>query len=123
MTSDSEATDEEAPLRLSCEKLGVEDEPGRPMWFRVLSFLLSENCKCLHTFVLLAFFCVILYPLYKYCVPCLFIEILVTACLCPYFNALNIPLWASIVLLIYGGYTLHWGDFQINWMSRAHSGA
>ena len=125
-TSDSEdpaSADEEMPLRLAREKPGVDDEPEepvRPMWFRVLSFLLSDTCRCLHTFVMLAFFCIILYPLYKYCVPCLFLEILITACLCPYFNVLNIPLWASIVVLIYGGYTLDWGDFEIAWMAHRH---
>ena len=120
----SATSDEETPVRLRGAKPGYNDDDEevdapRPMWYRILAFLLSEHCKCLHTFILLAFFCILLYPLYKYCVPCLFLEIIVTACLCPYFNALNIPLWASIIVLIFGGYTLNWGDFQVIWLSRA----
>ena len=81
--------------------------------------MFSEHCKCLHSFVLLAFFCCLLYPLYTYCVPCLFIEIIVTACLCPYYNVLNIPLWASIIVLLLGGYQMDIGDFQVAWVSHA----
>ena len=99
-----------------------EEDPPRPLWYRVMACLFSERCKCLHSFVLLAFFTCMLYPLYMYCIPCLFVEIIICACLCPYYNALNIPMWASIIVLLFGGYTMNLGDFQVAWFAHRTQG-
>lgn len=55
---------------------------------------------------------------YFYCTQCLFGVLIFSACICPYYNAMNIPLWTAIVLLTLSGWSLTAGNLVVTWKSR-----
>ena len=57
---------------------------------------------------------------YMTCQQCLFCVLIISACLCPWFNVMNAPLWTSIVLLILGGWTFTTGYLSVTWNSGVH---
>jgi uncharacterized membrane protein AbrB (regulator of aidB expression) len=52
---------------------------------------------------------------YFICPRCLFGVLLFSACLCPFFNTMNLPLWLAIVLLIVSGWTFTSGLLSVSW--------
>ena len=54
---------------------------------------------------------------YMTCQQCLLFVLLISACLCPWFNVMNGPLWLSIVLLVVGGWTFTTGYLSVTWNS------
>ena len=54
---------------------------------------------------------------YFTCPKCLFGVLLFSACLCPWCNTMNAPLWLAIFLLILSGWTFTAGYFSVTWNS------
>jgi hypothetical protein len=54
---------------------------------------------------------------YFYCTQCLFGVLIFSACLCPYYNTMNIPLWISIILLTLSGWSITAGHLVLRWDS------
>ena len=52
---------------------------------------------------------------YMVCPRCLFGILIFSACLCPWFNSLNISLWLAIILLTVSGWSFSVGAFSIVW--------
>ena len=50
-----------------------------------------------------------------YCVSCLIGICVVCICLCPFIPAMNIPLWISMAVLIWKGWTLTNGHLTLIW--------
>ena len=50
-----------------------------------------------------------------YCTSCLIGLCMVCICLCPFIPILNIPLWISIVLLMWRGWSLTNGHLSLVW--------
>ena len=74
-----------------------------------------HNCGILCFTLLLLIMCL---ASYIYCQECLFVILLVSACLCPFFHPLNAPLWLAIVLLTIGGWSFTAGAMEIRWKSH-----
>jgi hypothetical protein len=56
---------------------------------------------------------------YMLCPRCLFGILLLSACLCPFFNSMNAPLWLAIVLLTMSGWSFTAGAFSISWNAKS----
>jgi hypothetical protein len=71
-----------------------------------------KNCGvlCFTLFVLIL--CV---ASFFFCQNCLFVLLIVSACLCPFFHPMNAPLWLAIVLLTIGGWNFTVGALTITW--------
>lgn len=54
---------------------------------------------------------------YFLCPKCLFLVLLVSACMCPWFQSMNAPLWLAIILLVLSGWTFTAGYFTVTWNS------
>jgi hypothetical protein len=52
------------------------------------------------------------------CQECLFVLLIVSACLCPFFHPMNAPLWLAIVLLTIGGWNFTVGALTVTWNYR-----
>jgi len=52
------------------------------------------------------------------CPRCLFGMLLLSACLCPFFNSMNAPLWLAIVLLTMSGWSFTGGAFSVSWNAK-----
>jgi hypothetical protein len=57
---------------------------------------------------------------YFICPRCLFGMLLFSACLCPWCNTMNAPLWLAIVLLVVSGWTFTAGYLSVTWNSGSH---
>ena len=62
-----------------------------------------------------AFSLVLCLIFYVTCPKCLFGVLLVSACMCPWANSMNAPLWLAIVLLIVSGWTFTAGYLSVTW--------
>ena len=71
---------------------------------------LGKLCLTLTCVLLCAVFYVI-------CPRCLFGILIFSACLCPWFNSLNISLWLAIILLTMSGWSFSVGAFSIAWQN------
>jgi hypothetical protein len=76
-------------------------------WFRRLAVMLMV--------VFSLALCIIFY---FYCQNCLFFVVLVSACTCPFFHLMNLPLWVAIVLIAVGGGTMSVGYLSVSWTSK-----
>ena len=45
--------------------------------------------------------------------------LVVSACLCPFYNAMNAPLWLAILLLTISGWSFTTGSLSISWKSQS----
>jgi hypothetical protein len=54
---------------------------------------------------------------YVLCPRCLFGVLIFSACLCPWFNSLNLTLWVALILLVLSGWTFSTGALSITWNS------
>ena len=52
---------------------------------------------------------------FLYCTECLFMILIISACLCPFFHPMNAPLWLAIVLLTVGGWNFTMGALTVTW--------
>jgi hypothetical protein len=52
---------------------------------------------------------------YMICPRCLFGILIFSACLCPFYNPMNAPLWLAIILLTLSGWSLTTGALSITW--------
>jgi hypothetical protein len=50
-----------------------------------------------------------------FCKQCLFLILIISACLCPFFHPMNAPLWLAIVLLVVGGWNFTMGALTVTW--------
>jgi hypothetical protein len=75
----------------------------------------AKNCGILCFTLLMLLLCIISYV---FCQECLFVLLIVSACLCPFFHPLNAPLWLAIVLLTVGGWSFTAGAMEIRWKSQ-----
>ena len=65
-------------------------------------------------------FCLILCGVFfLFCPRCIFGVLILSACLCPFFNSMNAPLWLAIVLLTVSGWSFTGGAFSISWNAHA----
>lgn len=55
---------------------------------------------------------------FVFCPRCLFGVLILCACLCPFFNSLNAPLWLAIVMLTLTGWSFTGGAFSISWNAK-----
>jgi hypothetical protein len=81
---------------------------------------LAEWSRASATVLFMAISLVTCFVFYMTCQPCLFGVLVISACLCPWFNAMNAPLWLSIILLVVGGWTFTTGYFSLTWNSGIH---
>ena len=58
---------------------------------------------------------------YMTCQQCLLGVLVISACLCPWYNVMNAPLWLSIILLVVGGWTFTTGYFSLTWNNGFHT--
>lgn len=63
--------------------------------------LVSETMYCIVSVFTLVVVLGLVVVCYFFCVPCLFVIIAISACLCPFLSFFNIPLWVSILLLVF----------------------
>lgn len=63
--------------------------------------LVSDTVYCIVSVVTLVVVVGLCVLCYLFCIPCLFGIIAVSCCLCPWMTFFNIPLWLSILLLVY----------------------
>lgn len=56
-----------------------------------------------------------------FCKQCLFMILIVSACLCPFFHPMNAPLWLAIVLLTVGGWNFTMGALTVTWNYKSPS--
>jgi len=56
---------------------------------------------------------------FVFCPRCLFGVLILCACLCPFFNSLNAPLWLAIILLTMTGWSFTGGAFSISWNAKS----
>lgn len=52
---------------------------------------------------------------YMICPRCLFGILVFSACLCPFYHPMNVPLWLAIILLTFSGWSLTTGALSITW--------
>ena len=57
---------------------------------------------------------------YFICPKCLFGVLLFSACLCPFINMMNVPLWLAFVLLVVSGWTFTAGFLSVTWHGSIH---
>jgi len=55
---------------------------------------------------------------FMFCQECLFVILVLSACMCPFFHPLNAPLWLAIVLLTIGGWSFTTGALSVSWKSK-----
>ena len=72
----------------------------------------SKNWAVLFLTVASLLLCVVFYIM---CPDYLFLILLFSAILCPFFHPMNAPLWLAIVLLTVSGWTFTTGVFSIKW--------
>ncbi len=72
----------------------------------------SKNCGIFCFTLITLILCVVSYG---YCQQCLFVLLVVSACLCPFFHPMNAPLWLAIVLLTVGGWNFTVGALTVTW--------
>jgi hypothetical protein len=77
-----------------------------------------QNCGILCFTLLFLILCVISFV---FCQQCLFMILIVSACLCPFFHPMNAPLWLAIVLLTVGGWNFTVGALTVTWNYRSQS--
>jgi hypothetical protein len=75
----------------------------------------SRNCGVLCFTLIMIVLCLVSFA---FCQECLFVVLIVSACLCPFFHPLNAPLWLAIVLLTVGGWSFTSGALSITWNNR-----
>lgn len=109
-----------APPLPACPVSLVESVHGREYGASVSDY--SQRIKAITTrsqdsgvmcFTIVALvLCLVFYML---CPRCLFGILLLSACLCPFFNSMNGPLWLAIVLLTMSGWSFTGGSFSVAW--------
>lgn len=72
----------------------------------------SRNCGVLCFTFMSLLACVVSF---FYCQQCLFMVLIISACLCPFFHPMNAPLWLAIVLLTVGGWNFTVGALTVTW--------
>ena len=75
------------------------------------------NCweKTLKPLIALGVTMVLLLICSYFCLPCLFGVLLFSACTCAFIPVMNIPLWATIAILILHGWALTTGKLSLVW--------
>jgi hypothetical protein len=59
--------------------------------------------------------CVVFYIFYP---ELMFAILFVSACLCPFYNSMNAPLWLAIILLTISGWSFTTGSLSITWKNQ-----
>jgi hypothetical protein len=75
----------------------------------------SRSCSVL-CFTLITL--VLCFISFVFCQQCLFVILIFSACLCPFFHPMNAPLWLAIVLLTVGGWNFTMGALTVTWNYR-----
>jgi hypothetical protein len=97
-----------------CEALKEGDwavHSKRTEYLRTQFHDLAILCLTLICIVLCAVF-------YVVCPKCLFGVLIFSACLCPWYNSLNVSLWLAIILLTVSGWSFSVGVFSLEWHSK-----
>jgi hypothetical protein len=115
LDSDSLDTDVEcvAPLIPSVSLIKEESEAWVVHAERTRT--LSEGFRAGAAILMTAVSIVLCLVFYMTCPKCLFGVLLVSACMCPWFNSMNAPLWLAILLLIVSGWTFTTGYLSVTW--------
>lgn len=71
-----------------------------------------KNCGVLSFTVIVIILCLVSF---LFCQECLFVLLIFSACLCPFFHPMNAPLWLAIVLLTVGGWNFTMGALTVTW--------
>jgi hypothetical protein len=77
-----------------------------------------KNCGVLCFTLLAIILCIISFV---FCKQCLFMILIISACLCPFFHPMNAPLWLAIVLLTVGGWNFTMGALTVTWNYQSPS--
>ncbi len=75
-----------------------------------------KNCGVLCFTVFVIILCLVSF---LFCQQCLFMLLIFSACLCPFFHPMNAPLWLAIVLLTVGGWNFTMGALTVTWNYRS----
>jgi hypothetical protein len=82
---------------------------------RLKKKLYAETCQCITAIVVLSLVLAGCVVSFFYCNVCLVGVIIVSACMCPWIPYFNIPLWTSIVLLVFVGWNFSSRKFHFIW--------
>lgn len=74
----------------------------------------SRSCAVLIFTLLMLILCV---AAFMFCPRCLFLVLIICACLCPFIHPLNAPLWLAIILLTFSGWSFTTGTLSVSWNS------
>lgn len=109
-----------APPLLMCPDKACQDKEEDELVYyaqRVRAIASRSQTTGVFCFTLAAL--VLCLVFYIFCPRCLFAILLVSACLCPFFNSMNAPLWLAIVLLTMSGWSFTAGAFSISWNAKS----
>ena len=76
----------------------------------------SRDCGVLLFTILTLLLCLVFF---LFCPKCMFGILALSACLCPFYNSMNAPLWLAIILLTLSGWSFTSGSFQVSWIAHA----
>jgi hypothetical protein len=78
---------------------------------------LTEGFKGGAVMLMTAFSLLLCFIFYAICPKCLFLVLIISACMCPWFQSMNAPLWLAIILLVLSGWTFTAGYLSVTWNS------
>ena len=77
--------------------------------------LISQTYDCLIASIVLVVMLGLCAVSFFFCKVCLLGILILSACMCPWVPYFNIPLWASIILLIFVGWNFTYRSFEFTW--------
>ena len=92
----------------------IEDDEAFLERCRQIKEFTAKHTECgILCFVI---FCLLLCGVFfVVCPKCIFGILILSACLCPFFNAMNAPLWLAIILLTVSGWSFSTRALSISW--------
>jgi hypothetical protein len=77
--------------------------------------LISQTYDCLIASIVLVVMLGLCAVSFFYCKVCLLGILILSACMCPWIPYFNIPLWTSIILLVFVGWNFTYKVFEFTW--------
>jgi 1,4-dihydroxy-2-naphthoate octaprenyltransferase len=130
MTMMGDDDDEEVALVCPARKMGVQantasDNPTKKRDSKdgdsfisiqkMKQRLISQTYDCMIASIVLVIMLGLCVVSYFFCKVCLLGILILSACMCPWVPYFNIPLWISIVLLVFMGWNFTYKSFEFTW--------
>lgn len=82
---------------------------------KVKQRLISQTYDCIIATIILSVILAACGLSFFYCKLCLLGILILSACMCPWVPYFNIPLWVSIILLVFVGWNFTYKAFEFSW--------